>query len=624
MRNIGRIVVTIEKLNLSTPDIVDDNVASIAALFPGVVTEGKDKDGKLTRVIDFDALKQELSNNIVEGPQERYRLDWPGKRAAMLTANTPITKTLRPVREESVNFDVTQNLFIEGDNLEALKLLQETYLGKVKMIYIDPPYNTGKDFIYKDNFTRNKSEYLEGSDQVDEDGGRLVANTETNGRYHSDWLSMMYPRLKLARNLMRDDGVIFISIDDNESQNLKALCDEVLGENNYRNMIAVRRGVKNVQVQFDDISDLASGHEYVLCYTKDGSARLPKLAHMSETNHAGKWDTFWRGTDRPTMRYELFGNKPDKGQWRWKEEKTDLARKNYKEYLASGNGITLDDYYLDELQSTNTKLDFVRLNDDDVIQYYVPPRNYKIISDNWMDVSTKGNFVGFDTEKHINLMRRMVDWVTDREDIVVDFFAGSGTTGHAVIESNAADGGNRRFILVQVGQQIDHPEFDNLVDFSKERIRLAGNKIAEKNVDQLATVDVGFRVLKIDTSNMNDVNSVPSTLVQNDLLSQVKHIKPLRTDEDLLFQVMLNQGVDLTLPILNEKIAGKPVYFVGGDALAACFDKDITEEVVKAMAERKPLYAIFRDDGFASDDTKINTAQLFKQMTDEHTRVKVI
>ena len=371
-----------EKMKLHSPNLTQENIVRIRELFPSCVTEAQSDEGQLKLAVDFDQLRQELSESIVEGPQERYHLNWPGKREALLTANAAIAKTLRPCREESVDFDTTKNLFIEGDNLDALKLLQETYLGKVKIIYIDPPYNTGNDFIYEDDFAENADEFLKRSNQKDEEGNRLVANTEANGRFHSDWLSMMYPRLKLARNLLRDDGVIFLSIDANEISNIRLLMNELFGSANHKNTISVRRGIKNVQAQFEDLSALSQGHEYLLLYSKSTDTRFPKLLLSHDEQKPGKWDTFWRGTDRPTMRYELFGVLPEKGQWRWEEGRTKAAIGNYEHYLESvAARMSLDDWFLDNLTATNTKLNFVRKNEDGVVQYYVPPSEGKLLSD---------------------------------------------------------------------------------------------------------------------------------------------------------------------------------------------------------------------------------------------------
>ena len=614
----------IEKLKMHSPDLTAQNVERIAALFPGCVTEAKGPDGTLRRMINFDLLRQELSDSIVEGPQERYHLDWPGKRQALITANAPIAKTLRPVRAESVDFDTTRNLFIEGDNLEALKLLQDGYLGKIKLIYIDPPYNTGTDFVYKDNFRKTISAFLRDSNQSDDLGNRMQSNKESNGRFHSDWLDMMSARLRVAQRLLAEDGFILISIDNYEVHNLKALCSEIFGQENFRNMIVVRRGIKNVQSQFEDISDLASGHEYILCYSRVPTTRMPKLQHISEENQAGKWDTFWRGTDRPTMRYELFGIKPETGQWRWSQDKTKEAIKNYDEYLrAPEPKPSLDDHYLQHLEATNVKLDFVRFNDDGVVQYYVPPRDYKLMSDNWMDITLKGNYIGFDTEKHVGLMRRIVDWLAPEGSFVLDFFAGSGSTGHAVLQSNAELGRQNRFILVQVPAPAEGRDYETIADLTKTRLRKVGEEVNAGNCHPDWNRDVGFRVLKIDSSNMADVYYTPDATTQADLLLRVDNIKQGRTAEDLLFQVLLDWGVDLTLPITRETVEGKTVFTVAGTALIACFDNGVDEALVKTLAARKPLRVVFKDTGFKDDATKINVKQIFKSLSPD-TDVKAI
>ena len=397
---------------MQSPNLVQKNINSIRALFPNCVTETKGDSGETRMVVDFDQLRQELAGSIVEGPQERYHLNWPGKREALLTANASIAKTLRPCREESVDFDTTKNLFIEGDNLDALKLLQENYLGKINLIYIDPPYNTGTDFLYRDNFAESVEDYLVRSDQKNEQGKYLIANTVSNGRFHSDWLTMIYPRLKLARNLLADDGLIFISIDSHEVHNLRKICDEIFGEGSHKNTIAVRRGIKNVQAQFDDLSSLSQGHEYVLLYAKTSDVRLPKLTLAHDDKKPGKWDTFWRGTDRPTMRYPLLGVHPETGQWRWEKSRALEAVENYKKYLAQEDGgLPMDDYFIEHLTSTNIKLNFVRKNEDGTIQYYVPPSEGKLLSDNWMDITLSGNETEeFDTEKSVALLQRIIGW----------------------------------------------------------------------------------------------------------------------------------------------------------------------------------------------------------------------
>ena len=617
-----------EKLKMHSPNLTQDNIARIRDLFPGCVTEAKGEDGSVKLAVDFDQLRQELAESIVEGPQERYHLNWPGKREALLTANAPIAKTLRPCRKESVGFDTTKNLFIEGDNLDALKLLQENYLGKVKMIYIDPPYNTGNDFVYKDNFTESTESYLVRSNQKDEQGKHLLANTAANGRFHSDWLSMIYPRLKLARNLLADDGLIFISIDSHEVHNLRKLCDEIFGEGSHKNTIAVRRGIKNVQAQFDDLSSLSQGHEYVLLYAKTSEVRLPKLSLAHEDKKPGKWDTFWRGTDRPTMRYELLGVHPESGQWRWERSRSLEAIDNYKKYLAQAeSGLPLDDYFLDHLTSTNIKLNFVRKSEEGTIQYYVPPSEGKLLSDNWMDITLSGNETQeFDTEKSVTLLQRIVEWACDKNGVVLDFFGGSGTTAHATMAVNGKDRGKRKFILVQLPEQCSEDSaafkagYKTIADITKDRIRRAG-----ESFDSEKSPDVGFRTLKIDTSNMADVYYAPDSLDKAKFDLFVDNIKPDRTPEDLLFQVMLDWGVDLALPITKQSIQGKDVFFVDGNALAACFDASgsIDEAFVKELAKQQPLRVVFRDAGYKDSAVKINVEQIFKLLSPA-TEVKCI
>jgi adenine-specific DNA-methyltransferase len=612
-----------DKLKMHSPDITQQNIDRLLELFPNCKTEKQHEDGELGAGIDFDLLKQELSKNIVEGPQERYQLNWPGKKEALLTANAPIAKTLRPCRDESVDFDTTENLFIEGDNLDALKLLQETYLGKVKMIYIDPPYNTGNDFIYNDDFSETIEQYLLESEQKDDEGNRLIANTNSNGRFHSDWLSMMYSRLKQARNLLSDEGFILASIDSNEVANFRLVMNEIFGADSHKNTIAVRRGIKNVQAQFEDVSSLSQGHEYVMLYSKNPQARLPKLLLSHGERKPGKWDTFWRGTDRPTMRYELFGNTPDRGQWRWEEERTKVAAINYDYFLKNlSEGMSIDDWYLDNLTATNIKLNFVRMNDDGVVQYYVPPSDGKLLSDNWMDITLSGReTTTFDTEKSVELLKRAIGWITavDKKAVVLDFFAGSATTAHANMQLNAEDNGKRKFIMVQLPEPCDEKSeaykngYKTIADISKDRIRRAGKKIKEEN-PEVTGLDTGFRVLKIDSSNMNDVHYTPDSVNKDDLFNQVEHIKTDRSSEDLLFQVMLDWGVDLSLPIRKETIEDKEIYFVNDDDLVACFDKGIDEALIKALAVKQPLRVVFRDDGFVSDSVKINVEQIFKQL----------
>ena len=478
------------KLKMHSPNLTEGNIDRIRELFPGCVTEAHDEHGTLKLAVDFDQLKQELSDSIVEGPQERYHLNWPGKREALLTANAPIAKTLRPCREESVDFDTTKNLFIEGDNLDALKLLQETYLGKVKMIYIDPPYNTGNDFIYEDDFTENADEFLLRSNQKDEEGNRLVANTESNGRFHSDWLSMIYPRLKLAKKLLSDDGVIFISIGDEELSCLKQICNEVFGEANYRNTIAIKRGAKSVQAQFDTWDKLGTAFEYILLYSKQSMFRFPKMERELYDFKSGTWNNHWRGTDRPTMRYEIFGIIPESGQWRWSKERSFIAIKNYQRLVSdvgkNEQNLTqedIDDWYSAQDQDT----DLLRLSSTKKPEHFIPPTNSTLLNDVWFHIPSGGSsivkqlmgFKAFDNPKPLGLIRQACLFCSD-DAIILDFFAGSSTTAHAVLQLNAGDGGNRKFIMVQLPEPCNEQSeafkagYNTIAEISKERIRRAG------------------------------------------------------------------------------------------------------------------------------------------------------
>ena len=622
-----------EKLKMHTPDLTQDNIARIRELFPSCVTEAKGADGSIKLTIDFDQLKQELSGQIVEGPQERYHLNWPGKREALITANAPIAKTLRPVREESVDFDSTKNLFIEGDNLEALKLLQETYLGKVKMIYIDPPYNTGNDFVYDDDFSEDSEEFFIRSNQKDEQGNRLVTNTDSNGRFHSDWLSMIYPRLKLARNLLRDDGLIVISIDDSEYQNLRKVCDEIFGEENFiDNIIWKKRYGGGAKEKF-----LVTLHEYALVYGKNlsnlESFHIPLSEESIKRYYTQKDKNYSiRGPyrthpleatksmgERKNLMYPIPG--PDgvdilpKRQWLWEKERAYNAVKNGElEFIKNKeNGYTV-----------HTK-QYLKDEDGTVRQ----GKPFSIIDDIYTQHGTNEIIELFDNAqifpfpKPTGFLKKLIEIGTtgDGEEIIIDFFAGSASTAHAIFLANAADGKNRRFILIQVPEECDPTSeaykagYKKIPEISKERIRRAGKKIKDGGLLE-ANLDIGFRVLKVDTSNLSDIYYIPDNVEQKQLLDAVNNIKPDRDNpEDLLFQVLLDWGVDLTLPIVRKKIQGKAIYFVDDNALVACFDKGITEELVKELAENKPLRVVFRDNGFESDTVKINVDQIFKQLS---------
>ncbi|MEI6707177.1 MAG: site-specific DNA-methyltransferase [Methylococcales bacterium] len=614
-----------DKLKLHTPTITDENTTKIAALFPHCVTEGK---------IDFELLKQELSSSLIDGTQERYQLNWVGKREALLNANAPIAKTLRPCRDESVDFDTTENLYIEGDNLDALKLLQETYLNKVKMIYIDPPYNTGNDFIYEDDFAENTADYLQRSNQKDDAGNRLTTNSESNGRFHSDWLSMMYPRLKLARNLLRDDGVIFISIDDNEQANLKRLCDEVFGEDNFVGVVCWKNkyGAGAKTRTFIDV------HEYILCYSKtpvsDIQSTLSNEQMLEyEKNKDDKYS--YRGgyitqplmtkslDDRKYLQYEIIycGEtiKPRK-QWVWSKERLEQAISNDEVVFKKMN---------DGTYSVRAK---IYLKDENEIIRKGKPLSF--ISEPYNQEGTQEvedcvDEKIFSFPKPLNLVKRFLEFTVNKlenkNDIILDFFSGSGsaTTAHAVMQLNAEDGGKRKFIMVQLPEVCDEKSeafkagYKTIADIGKERIRRAGQKIKTDNGLTALDLDIGFRVLKIDSSNMNDVYYSPDAISKDDLHTFIENIKADRTDEDLLFQVLLDWGVDLSLPIERKTIDDKTVFIVANDAIVACFDRNggVTETFIKELAKIKPLRAVFCDAGFASDSVKINVEQIFKMMS---------
>ena len=617
-----------EKINLHSPDFTQANIAKLADLFPNCVTETRIADGTVKKAIDFDQLRQELSTSIVEGPQERYQLNWPGKREALLTANAPIAKTLRPCREESMNFDTTQNLYIEGDNLDALKLLQETYLGKIKMIYIDPPYNTGNDFIYEDDFAEETESYKLRSNQKDEAGNRLTANTESNGRFHSDWLSMMYSRLKLARILLRDDGVIFISIDDGEVSNLRKLCDEIFGEDNFAAQIIWK---KRSTPPNDKV--IAAQHDYILVYTKSSinGLNLRKRSDVQvaryknpDSHSKGPWtagdlmanvkggryvSSLYFPIVNPRTGQEHYPS--SNGNWRFNDTRI-------KELIAN------DEIYFGENDEGRPKLKRFLSQVKDGITWTTlwdfAPLNTAASGEM---AQIFGNLTTFENPKPVGLISHILEVGGSNDAVILDFFSGSATTAHAVMQLNAEDGGKRKFIMVQLPEVCDEKSeayktgYLTIAEIGKERIRRAGKKIKADNADKegIEPVDIGFRVLKIDSSNMKDVYYTPDLVNQGDLFNWVDNIREDRTAEDLLFQVLLDWGVDLTLPILKETIAGKAVLFVDDNALAACFDEAINEDFVKVLAARKPLRVVFRDAGFASDSVKINIEQIFKALS---------
>ena len=611
---------------MQTVNKADENFNKLAEMFPNAVTETIDENGEVVRAIDKDVLMQEISCKVVDGREERYQFTWPDKKKAVLLANAPISKTLRPCREESVDFDNTENLYIEGDNLEVLKLLQETYLGKIKMIYIDPPYNTGNDFVYEDDFAQSTDEYLANSGQFDEEGNRLVQNTESNGRFHTDWLNMIYPRLKLAKDLLCDDGVAFISLDDGEIDNLKKICNEVFGFDNYRNTILVRRRIKSLNSQFADkgLFSMNVGFEYVLVYSKTPVFMMKALRVKKENvSNKGRWDVFWSNADRPTMRYDVLGFTPTSGQWRNSKEKACIAVANYIKYQAEfEDKMTLEDYY----EKTGIS-EFIRripngTGKNGGVQHWVAPSDTMLRTSNWTDIEVsqigKEIDVPFDNPKSKGLLMELMKLVDlQDDDIVLDFFSGSATTAHAAMQLNADDGRRRKFILVQLPESCDENSeaykagYKNICEIGKERIRRAGAKIKEESPLTTQNLDTGFRVLKCDTSNMKDVYYNPADFKPTLFDATVDNIKEDRTSEDLLFQVILDLGVLLSSKIEETFIAGKKVFNVADGFLIACFDDNVTEETIKEIAQKKPYYFVMRDSSMANDSVATNFEQIF-------------
>ncbi len=619
-----------EKRTLHTPDLTARNIERIADLFPQVITESRDPEGNVITAIDFDLLRQELSDHIVEGPEERYRLDWPGKRAAAFAANTPIAKTLRPVREESVDFDTTKNLFIEGDNLEALKLLQESYLGKVKLIYIDPPYNTGNDFVYDDDFAESSAGYLARSGQILESGERLVANSEANGRFHSDWLSMMYPRLKLAKNLLSADGILAISIDDHEVPRLRALCDEVLGTGVFLGTLTWRRRPTADSRNFSRVS---TDHEYVLLYGRSDAARvkgrgIDESKYRNPDNDSrGPWTSenltgLADASSRPNLHYDLvhpetgihYPPSPSRGWAKAKDTTDRLIAEGRILWPSSPTGRPREKKFLRDLQSNVTGLSTWVLADE--------------VGFNYAGTREVRDLFGakvFDFPKPISLLQMLIEQVTAADDIVMDFFAGSGSTGHAVLAQNAADGSSRRFILVQIAEPTEDSSdasragYKSITDIARRRVTLAGLDIEKSRLGRLASddapLDIGFRSLYVDTTNMADVAAPPDGLIQAELSGVIDSIKPDRSGEDLLFQVLLDWGLELSSPILREAVDDREMFSVDDGALMACFAESVTPEVVRVIAERGPLRAVFRDDAFESDAARINAEQVFREVS---------
>ena len=636
-----------EHLNMQSMDKVAANVAKIRELFPNCVTERINSEGKLEHAIDFDMLKQELSDYVVDGLQERYQFTWPDKRKAILAANAPINKTLRPCREESVDFDNTENLYIEGDNLDVLKLLQETYLGKVKMIYIDPPYNTGNDFVYRDEFKQNASEYKDNSGQYDDDGNQMVTNTESNGRFHTDWLNMMYPRLKLAKDLLSEDGVIFISIDDNEVDNLRKICDEIFGEENFKSnsIIINNRGGR-------DYGGIALQHDYILIYSKNIIATLNPI---NETDKQFQYYDEYGGfnlmelrnrnikfndKNRPNLCYPFYVNPnntdkngllelslepkigfievyPAKSNgvqtvWRWgKEEK---ARDNINKEIF-GKENRNGGYMIVQKYRKSTKMQRSVWDEKE----FVNERGTEAIKD-LLDKAY------FNYPKSVYTIKRVLELGSSKNSLILDFFSGSATTAHAVMRLNAEDGGKRKFIMVQLQEECaENSEaykagYKNICEIGKERIRRAGQKIKEENPLTTQDLDIGFRVLKCDSSNMEDVYFTPKEYMDKQQSLFVDNIKKDRSDEDLLFDAMLKLDTPLSSKIEKRSIAGKTVYNVAQGHLMACFDKNVTDEVITAIAKEMPSYFVMRDSSQADESVAINFEQIFNTYSPQTVR----
>lgn len=657
-----------EKMRVESVDMTAQNIEKIGALFPNCITENVDEYGKPKKAINFELLKQMMSGDVIEG-SEAYEFTWVGKKAAIVEANKPIRKTLRPCKEESVNWDTTENLYIEGDNLEVLKLLQESYLGAVKMIYIDPPYNTGNDFIYRDDFKHSADDYEEELGVYDDDGNRMFKNTDSNGRFHSDWCSMIYSRLLLARNLLAVDGAIFISIDDNEQENLKKICDEVFGETNFIGKIAVVNNLKGR----NDRKDIATCHEYLLIYgkseftaggmplTEEQRSKFDKTDsngnayQLRDLRKRGRPD---RREDRPNMYFPIYYNELTKecslekhdgwieilplrgdgsdGRWRWGRERVQANLAILEPFYSNIAGR----WGIQHRVYLNPSLNPVALDadaDDDnenVEERAAKSKSFWMGGELSSDVGRRQikKLFGdayFDYPKSVDLILNALYMGTEKDAVVLDFFSGSATTAHAVMQLNADDGGNRKFIMIQLPEKCDESSdafsagYKTICDIGKERIRRAGKKIVEDNPSTTADLDIGFRVFKLDDTNMTDVYYSAGEYTQ-DLLSMLEsNVKADRTDLDLLFGCLLEWGLPLSLPYTSETIEGCTVHTYNDGDLIACFDENIPDSVIKSIAKRQPLRAVFRDSSFANSPSKINVGEVFKLLA-PGTKVKVI
>ena len=613
-----------DKLRMQSSNGVEDNITKIAQLFPDCVTETVDeRSGQPKHLIDFEKLKQNLSDSVMSERAERYQFTWPDKSKAILLANSPINATLRPCREDSVDFDNTQNLYIEGDNLDVLKCLKETYLHKVKMIYIDPPYNTGNDFVYEDDFAQSSEEYLANSGQFDEQGNRMFTNAESNGRFHTDWLNMIYPRLKVARDLLTDDGVIFISIDDNEAKNLKNISDEIFGERNFLAQIVWERAFAPINL----MKHFSPSHDYIICYAKNIEKAIchgierSKEANDRYSNPDNDPRGVWSSSDisvGPAIQDNIYTITTPSGReveppagrsWR-------LSRNAFRERLRDnriwfgpdGDGVPRIKRFLSELRKTGiTPMTIWKHNEVEHSQA-ATQKLAKLFDGKKY----------FDYPKPVPLIERCLQLYTNKDSLILDFFSGSATTAHAVMQLNSEDGGNRKFIMVQLPEKTEEKSeafkagYKNICEIGKERIRRAGKKIKEESPLTTQDLDTGFRVLKLDSTNMQDIYYSPKDISQADLFLQVDNVKPDRTGEDLLFQVMLELGATLDSKIETTTVAGKTIYNVAEGYLVACFDPDVTDDVVKSIAQMQPAYAVLRDTSMKDDSTATNFEQIFK------------
>ena len=612
-----------DKLRMQSSNGVEDNITKIAQLFPDCVTETVDeRSGQPKHLIDFEKLKQNLSDSVISERAERYQFTWPDKSKAIVLANSPINATLRPCREDSVDFDNTQNLYIEGDNLDVLKCLKETYLHKVKMIYIDPPYNTGNDFVYEDDFAQSSEEYLANSGQFDEQGNRMFTNAESNGRFHTDWLNMIYPRLKVARDLLTDDGVIFISIDDNEVENLRKVCDEVFGEQNFIATLIWERAF----APKNDAKFISSSHDYiVMCAKRIENFKIGRLERTQEANARysnpdndprGVWTsgdmlvkTYNKSCDYPITTPSGKIVNPVPGRcWRFSEESfLEKVKDNRIWFGPEGNGVPRVKRFLSELK-------FEGMAPTSILFHKEVGHSQEGSKEVTALFGDKGVFDG---PKPVRLLQRLLTLANlDDNSIILDFFSGSASTAHAVMKMNAEKQKHCPFIMVQLPEHISEKKkeqgYETVCEIGKERIRRAGKKIKEESPLTTQDLDTGFRVLKLDSTNMQDIYYSPKDISQADLFSQVDNVKPDRTGEDLLFQVMLELGATLDSKIETTTVAGKTIYNVAEGYLVACFDPDVTDDVVKSIAQMQPAYAVLRDTSMKDDSTTTNFEQIFK------------